>query len=186
MAKRTWYVICALLFAPSLSLAEDDNREKEEIAEMASVIVFMDTGCPIARYHARTLRILHEEYSQKGIRFTALFPAASATPQSIEAFTKKFQFPLKSLPDAGQKKAQTLEATTVPEVFVFDRNEKLIYRGRIDDRFAAVGKRRPNTRKHDLADILRSLSGGEKPKPRQTEAIGCAITFRQPKEKKSP
>jgi len=182
MATRTWFFIWALLFAPIPVLADSDAKEKEQAAIIASVTVFMDTGCPIARYHTRTLRILHEKYSQKGIRFTAFFPATNTTLEAIQSFTKKFKFPLKSVPDPGQKKARTLGATIVPEVFVFDRNQKLIYQGRIDDRFASVGKRRPKTRSNDLADVLRTLAAGEKPTPRQTKAIGCAITFRKTKQ----
>ena len=163
------------------SLAHDQDHQKGvgQLAEVGSVCVFMDTGCPIARYHTRTLRLLHEEYAGKGIRFTAIFPAANITEKSLQAYVEKYKFPLKAILDPGQARARALKATIVPEVFVFDQNEKLIYRGRIDDRFAAVGKRRPLTRTHDLADVLRALSASETIEPRKTKAIGCAITFRQ-------
>ena len=163
------------------SLAHNQAHQKGvgQLAEVGSVCVFMDTGCPIARYHTRTLRLLHEEYAGKGIRFAAVFPAANTTEKSLQAYVEKYKFPLKAILDPGQARARALKATIVPEVFVFDRNEKLIYRGRIDDRFAAVGKRRPLTRTHDLADVLRALSASETIEPRKTKAIGCAITFRQ-------
>ncbi|MCH1421255.1 MAG: hypothetical protein L7W40_13215, partial [Akkermansiaceae bacterium] len=98
---------------------------------------------------------------------------------SLQTYVEKYKFPLKAILDPGQARARALKATIVPEVFVFDRDEKLIYRGRIDDHFAAVGKRRPLTRTHDLADVLRALSASETIEPRKTKAIGCAITFRQ-------
>lgn len=163
------------------SLARDQAHQEGvgQSAEVGSVCVFMDTGCPIARYHTRTLRLLHEEYAGKGIRFTAVFPAANTTEKSVQKYVEKYKFPLKAILDPGQARARALKATIVPEVFVFDRDEKLIYRGRIDDRFVAVGKRRPLTRTHDLADVLRALSASETIEPRKTKAIGCTITFRQ-------
>ena len=173
------FLVLAFCSLPFLVLGEEAKKGPNQALELGSVCVFMDTGCPIARYHTRTLRILHEEYSNKGIRFTAVFPAANTTQETIEAYAKKYKFPLKVVLDPGQTRARTLKATIVPEVFVFDRKQKLIYRGRIDDHFAAVGKRRPLTRTHDLADVLRALIAGEQLKTRQTKPIGCAITFRK-------
>ena len=57
----------AILFLAAFScvssLAHDQDHQKGvgQSAEVGSVCVFMDTGCPIARYHTRTLRLLHED-----------------------------------------------------------------------------------------------------------------------------
>jgi len=184
MHFRTMFFGFVLSSLPFVVLGEEAKKGPKQPVEVGSVCVFMDTGCPIARYHTRTLRMLHEEYSKKGIRFTAVFPAANTTQEAIRAFAEKYKFPLKAILDPEQTRARTLKATVVPEVFVFDQNQKLIYRGRIDDRFASVGKRRPVTRTHDLADVLRALTAGEQIETRRTEPIGCTITFR--KKEKSP
>ena len=170
----------SFLFLPILGFGEG-KAKRDRPDEIGSVCVFMDTGCPIARYHTRTLRLLYKEYSKKGIRFTAIFPAANATRESVRAYAEKFEFPLDVTLDPDQSRARVLGATTVPEVFVFDRRKKLVYRGRIDDRFAAVGKRRPRARTHDLAEALRALSVGEQIELRRTEPVGCPITFRKKK-----
>jgi len=51
----------------------------------------------------------------------------------------------------------------------------LVYRGRIDDQFAGLGKRRTVVTSHDLRDALEAtLVGKPVPQPR-TEAVGCPI-----------
>jgi hypothetical protein len=52
---------------------------------------------------------------------------------------------------------------------------RLVYRGRIDDRFAALGKSRPVARTRDVEDVLAALARGEAVPTRTTTAVGCAI-----------
>ncbi|MEM7387924.1 MAG: hypothetical protein AAF514_23565 [Verrucomicrobiota bacterium] len=141
------------------------------------VTVFLDTGCPIARYHTRTLRELHAEFSVKGFAFEAWFPNRLATSSCLENFGKKFKIPFPVRPDADQKQARHFGATVVPEVFVHDATGQLVYRGRIDDLFGAVGRKRPAARHHDLKEALQALATGDKVVRTRTDPVGCAITF---------
>jgi hypothetical protein len=60
-------------------------------------------------------------------------------------------------------------------VAVFVPGEGRKYRGRIDDRYFAPGKRRAEPASHDLRAALEAVLAG-KPVPRaETEAIGCPI-----------
>jgi hypothetical protein len=52
---------------------------------------------------------------------------------------------------------------------------KLIYRGRIDDRYPTLGTTRAQPTHRDLADVLAAVAAGRVPPPRFTKAIGCAI-----------
>jgi hypothetical protein len=70
-----------------------------------------------------------------------------------------------------------LKATTVPEVFLFDGEEQLLYRGRIDDTYAGIGKKRPQARTHDLRDRLDALVAHKPIAFAHLPAVGCPITF---------
>ena len=59
------------------------------------------------------------------------------------------------------------------ESFVISTANRIVYRGRIDDRFAAVGRLRTRITSHDLRDIVEDVSRGGRAEPYETEAVGC-------------
>ena len=168
--------LCLLALGVVWANAPDDGEPAR-----GKVVVFLDPGCPIARFHTATLRDCHQVYAGKGIHFEAYVPRATATEAAVERFVTKYELPFPVSADARQERARLHEARTVPEVFVYDARDKLVYRGRIDDTFIGIGKRRPKTRAHDLRDALQALTRGQLPTIQRTQAIGCAITFRTPK-----
>lgn len=149
-------------------------------AEKGKVIVLLEPGCPIARHHTATLRKLHARYAPAGVRFESYVPTATATPASVKAFAEAFLLPFPIHADPDQNKARALNAQTVPEVFLFDSEGKLFYRGRIDDQFADIGKRRAAARTYDLRDSLEALLEGRPVPVARTAAVGCPITFQKP------
>jgi len=51
----------------------------------------------------------------------------------------------------------------------------LVYHGRIDNRYADLGKERPEATQHDLEEVLKAIVQG-KPVPYSTaKAVGCYI-----------
>ena len=147
------------------------------------VVVLLDPGCPIARYGLTALRECYEMYAQHGVRFQGYVPNRLATDASVAAYRKKFEIPFPVSADSDQSKATELGATIVPEVFVYDSKDKLIYRGRIDDAFVAIGKRRPKAHRHDLKLALAALLSKSPVPVSQTKPVGCAITFSKPDSK---
>jgi hypothetical protein len=66
-------------------------------------------------------------------------------------------------------------ATITPEAAVFV-DGRLVYRGRIDDRFVELGRERPAPTQRDLFDALTAIVAG-KPAPHpKTQAVGCYIS----------
>jgi hypothetical protein len=66
-------------------------------------------------------------------------------------------------------------AEVTPEAVVLDRKSVVRYRGRIDDLYAALGKKRARVTRHDLRDALDSIAAGKRVKQKETKAIGCLI-----------
>ena len=60
------------------------------------------------------------------------------------------------------------------ESFVVSTANRIVYRGRIDDRFAAVGRLRTRITSHDLRGRHRgSVARPKRIEPYETEAVGC-------------
>ncbi len=75
------------------------------------------------------------------------------------------------LMDNNHELADALGAKTTPHVFLFDGDNKLVYRGAIDDNF----KDKDAVTKTYLADALKQLGTGAEIETKTTPAKGCSI-----------
>ena len=65
--------------------------------------------------------------------------------------------------------------TVAPEAAVLDELGRVIYRGRIDDRFVDFGKERPVPTTRDLESALQAAVAGRPVPVAETRAIGCYL-----------
>ena len=61
-------------------------------------------------------------------------------------------------------------------MFVVSADKKVVYSGRIDDTFYALGKRRNVITTTELSDALAEIISGKSIKTPKTQAVGCIIT----------
>ena len=66
-------------------------------------------------------------------------------------------------------------ATITPEAVVLDARQRVVYRGRIDDRFVELGRERPAATRRDLRNALTAALAGKPVSPAKTQAVGCFI-----------
>ena len=140
------------------------------------IYIFMGETCPVSRHYTLTLKELHAEYASEKLEFIGVFPNRLSTPATIAAFKEKYALPFTCIGDSTHTWVNRLGATITPEAVVVDTSNTAIYRGRIDNTFARLGKRRRVITEHDLADVLNALKKEKPPAFRQTQAIGCIIT----------
>ena len=62
-----------------------------------------------------------------------------------------------------------------PEAAVFDATGRLVYHGRIDDRWVEIGKARPQAQTHDLEDAIAAVLAGRPVARAETRAVGCTL-----------
>jgi hypothetical protein len=81
--------------------------------------------------------------------------------------------------DPSRNLARLAGVTVTPEVAVFSFHHgrpHLVYRGRIDDQYAELGKPRPAPTTHDLEEVLARTGRGEPVLFHATRAVGCFIS----------
>jgi hypothetical protein len=76
--------------------------------------------------------------------------------------------------EPAQAAARQLGITRTPEAAVLV-DGALVYRGRIDDQWAALGVRRAEAGQSDLADAITAVLNGRAPATARTEAVGCLL-----------
>lgn len=160
----------------SLKAADGATHTEAEIGRMkATVFIFVATDCPNSNTYAPVLAHLYRQYSPRGVAFFGVYSDPSETAASINKHDRDFSIPYPALLDAHQTLARETGARSTPEVVVLGPDGHELYRGRVDNRFIAVGKTRFDPTENDLRDALEAIMDG-KPVPHPvTRTIGCAI-----------
>jgi thiol-disulfide isomerase/thioredoxin len=150
----------------------------------ALVVMFICNHCPFVKHIAGQLAKLYEDYQPKGVHFVGIssndittHPEDSPEAMKGEARAQGYRFPY--LYDETQEVAKAYRAACTPDIFVFDHNQKLVYRGQIDDS-------RPRNDKPvtgaDLRAALDAILSGSSVSDKQTPSIGCNIKWIEGKE----
>jgi hypothetical protein len=141
----------------------------------ATVIVFVSTDCPISNRYAPDIRKLHDTYEKDGVAFWLVYPNPADSVADIRDHVKSFAFPGTPLRDVKHDLVKVAGATITPEAAVYDAKGTLMYRGRIDDRYSAVGIEKAQATQHDLQDAIAATVAGKPVKQKLTQAVGCYI-----------
>ena len=140
-----------------------------------NVLLFITVDCPIANGYAPTIRKLVKDFAPRGVRFYLVHVDPDVTEEVARRHTKDFGYESPVLIDSEHALVQRLEATHTPEAFVLSRDSRIVYRGRIDDWYGDLGKKRPAPRTHELRAALDALLEGRPVPVARTEPVGCFI-----------
>jgi peroxiredoxin len=139
------------------------------------VLIFARTDCPLANRYAPELRRVAEEFEGRGVRFWTVYPDPAETTAAIREQMASYQLPGGALRDPRRELVKRARATVAPEAAVFDAGGRLVYHGRIDDRWVDFGVARREAQTHDLEDAIRAALEGKPVAKAETRAIGCSL-----------
>lgn len=141
------------------------------------VYIFMSEECVICQSYTPYLNELYDHYSSKGIDIIGVFPNFSSKKKKIEAFKKKYQIEYALHTDYFRSLTEQFQVKITPEVIVFDESQaSVLYRGRIDNTYFSVGKRRRVTTTSELEDALDAIIQNKEILITSTQPIGCIIS----------
>jgi peroxiredoxin len=143
--------------------------------QKATVFFFVLSDCPIANSYAPEINRIVADYTARGVRSYVVYVEddLSTTAACQHAQDHDFKFP--ALLDPGHQLVKFAQVTVSPEVAVLAPDNAVLYRGRIDDRAAAFGKRRMTPSKRDLREALDAILDGKPVATPVTKAVGCYI-----------
>jgi|SRR5579872_3114613 len=169
--------------APDFQLPDPDGKVVR-LADFkdrpALVVVFMCNHCPYVKHIRAALASLAREYQKKGAAIVGInandattHPGDSPEKMKEEIQAQGYTFPY--IIDPTQNVAKAYKAACTPDIFLFDKNRKLVYRGQFDD--SRPGKEIPVTGK-DLRAALDAVLTGKPVSESQTPSIGCNIKWK--------
>lgn len=169
--------------APDFSLPDLDGRlwSLPDLAdEPALLVVFACNHCPYVRHVERRLGTLYDAFEGTGLAVVAICPNDTVAypdddvPRLREQVARAgWRFPY--LVDAGQDVARAFGAVCTPDLFLYDEQRRLAYRGAFDESTPGNGKRVDGALLRDA--VTKVLAGREVPLPHQP-AMGCGIKWR--------
>jgi hypothetical protein len=178
-AAASAVLLGSILTAADVRLPDLDNRAvdpfKAPAGTKALAFLFVSVECPISNRYAPEVRRLHEKFAAQGVEFSLVYPNPMEPVTAIRRHVKDYNYPMRALRDPRQELAKVAGATITPEAAVFDARGRVMYRGRIDDRYVSLGVERPAATRRDLDEALTDIIAGKAPREAATQAVGCFI-----------
>lgn len=126
--------------APDFSLVSVDGKTYSRAdfeSASALLVIFMCNHCPYVIHVAEELARLANYYQQKNVAVVGIssndvanYPQDSPEQMVHEAENRGYTFPY--LFDESQDVAKAYKAACTPDFFLFDKDQKLVYRGQLD------------------------------------------------------
>ncbi len=157
------------------TVRRDDFRGKKGL-----LVMFICAHCPYVKHIEKSLGTLGADYAGKPIAIVAIssndittHPADS--PEGLKRQAKENGFVFPYLYDETQDVARAYKAACTPDLYLFDGNFRLVYRGQYDG--SRPGNGIPVTGKDLRAAIDAMLA--DKPVPAdQRPSMGCNIKWK--------
>lgn len=157
---------------------------KKVKGEKGTLIFFICNHCPYVHHVIDELVMISNDYRVQGISFAAIssndyitYPDDAPEKMVEFAYVHRFEFPY--LLDSDQKIAKKYQAACTPDFFLFDAQNKLVYRGQIDD--SRPGNGIP-TSGSDLRNAIDSILYNRSVNPIQKPSMGCNIKWKKNSE----
>lgn len=166
--------------APSFSLPATDDRSYS-LADFSGkegmFVLFMCNHCPYVKARIGEAVKLHEEFGER-IAFVGInssdpeYPGEGMKKMKEFAAERGMKFPY--LLDEDGRVAKAYGASCTPDPFLFDKDQKLVFHGRIVDALE------PQEEVHErtMHDVMQKLLAGEPIDPWFDPSLGCSIKFK--------
>ena len=168
--------------APSFSLPGVDGRPHalDDYAGSELLVVIQSCNhCPYVLAWEGRMSAIARDYAGRGVAVVAV-NSNDASRYPVDSFDEMGKraaregFPFDYLHDVDQALARALGAERTPEVFVFDRDRRLVYHGAIDD-----SRDETAVTRHYLRDALDAALAGAAPAVAETPSVGCTVKWRE-------
>ena len=171
--------------APEFNLLDTVSGKKLTLHDVAgkaaTVVIFSCNHCPYVIHVNPEIVRLANDYLPQGVGFVAIsandvekYPADA--PEKMKELAQTVGYPFPYLFDETQEVARAYDAACTPDFYVFDKNLRLAYRGRLDDSRPKSGT--PLTGR-DLRAALDAVLVGAEPIAKQYPSAGCNIKWKQ-------
>ena len=166
--------------APDFSLMNIDGNtiSLTDFKGKIAVIIFMCNHCPYVKPKMDEIASIQNDYADKNVVVIGINsndpgydPEDSLENMKQVAEEKGYKY---YLVDKTQEIAKSFGATCTPDPFVFNKDNKLVYHGRINNAMEP----HDTPTKHDMRKVLDNLLVGQQIEEWFVPSIGCSIKWK--------
>jgi len=158
------------------TVRRDDFRGKN-----ALLVLFICTHCPYVKHIEKGIAALGKDYAETPLAIVAISSNDAAThpadgPQGLKQQAQTYEFVFPYLYDETQAVAHAYKAACTPDIFLFDGDFRLVYRGQFDG--SRPGNNIPVTGE-DLRTAIDQVLADKPVTTDQRPSIGCNIKWKE-------
>jgi peroxiredoxin len=172
--------------APDFTLTDSKgtSHKLSDFRGKLVVLEWLNHECPFVKKHysSGNMQKLQQEYTAKGVVWLSIISSAPGkqghrTGPQAEADTKdKNAAPTAVLLDPSGEVGKKYDAKTTPEMFVLDKEGKILYAGAIDSIKSTDSADIAKAENHVRQALDAALAGQPVPKPKTTP-YGCSVKY---------
>lgn len=170
--------------APQFSLTDVVSGNTVSFSDFEGktlLVMFICRHCPYVKHVQNHLAQLGKDYKDKDIGIVAIssndieaYPEDE--PDSLKEQAQELNFTFPYLYDESQDVAKAYTAVCTPDLFLFGKDRRLVYRGQLDDSRPDNGI--PVTGK-DLRAAIDAILNNQQIDSNQKPSMGCSIKWKE-------
>ena len=148
--------------------------------KQALLVMFICKHCPFVKHIKEEMAHLGKDYVNRGVEIVAIssndankYP--DDAPEQLKAMVQELGLMFPVCYDESQETAKAYTAACTPDFFLFDADQRLVYRGQLDDSRPSNGK--PVTG-NDLRTAIDAVLAGQPVNSEQKPSVGCNIKWK--------
>ncbi|MHB1935895.1 MAG: thioredoxin family protein [Acidobacteriaceae bacterium] len=185
MARTASTMLALGTTAPDFSLPDVVSGKKitrdQVMGERGLLVMFLCAHCPFVQHVNHELARLGRDYADRGLGIVAISSNDAETcpddaPHGLRAQAVEHGFTFPYLYDETQQIARAFQSACTPDIFLFDADKRLAYRGQLD------GSRPGNgiaVDGRDLRAAMDSVLAGKPVPVEQQASVGCGIKWKK-------
>lgn len=145
----------------------------------ALVIIFMCNHCPYVKAVVERFASLQEKYKDRSVKVIGInsndaetYPEDSF--ENMKDFAEEYGLNFPYLVDDTQEVARAYDAACTPDIYVYSKDRRLKYRGRLDDNW----RDEDNVSEKDLEKALELILEGNDADFDHIPSMGCSIKWK--------
>ena len=170
--------------APDYSLPDVISGKSVSLKDLSSkkafLVMFICRHCPYVKHVEDELAKIGKDYKDKDVGIVAISSNdpdydSDDRPESLKEQAESLGFNFPYLYDETQEVAEVYTAACTPDFFLFDKDQKLVYRGQLD---GARPENGVSVTGKDLREAIEAVLADKPVNPDQKPSAGCNIKWK--------
>ena len=143
------------------------------------LLFFVSSDCPVSNRYFPEMERLQRAFAGSGVHTLYVYANSGEEAEAVRRHQLEFGAPAdEGVLDRAGDLVRSVNATTTPEAALLERTGngwRVVYLGRIDDRYVHIGLERPVAEHHDLERALQAATHGKPVPGPGGPPVGCSI-----------